>query len=330
MKKLLYAILFLAAAALSFAAGRKTGDAGTLRIYSVINEEETQQLAALFTEQTGIRVEYIRAATGELFNRVIAEKGAPQADIVLGGSESLHIKAASEGAYLNYTPGAVSIPDYARAKDGAWNGFCLLTLGIGVNEQRFAEKFPGKPYPATWSDLADEAYKGELIFTDPVASQTGYLFLHSRLQQLGENAGFAYFKRIYPLAGQLPASGNTPSKLISTGEYTICVSFVHAMEIYAAQGYPIKIIIPPETPAEIDAVAIVKGGPNTEAAKRFVDFMLGKEAGEIFARLSHTIPLNPDVPSRASASSLDLMNYDSDRASRERDAVLERWQREVL
>jgi iron(III) transport system substrate-binding protein len=330
MNKLFVTVLLLLFVSVVFTGGKKASDGGTLRIYSVVNEEETQQLAALFTEKTGIRLEYIRASTGELFNRVIAEKGAPQADIILGGSESLHIKAAQEGVYLNYAPENIAIPDYARAKDGAWHGFCLLTLGIGINEQRFAEKFPGKSYPETWETLADETFKGEIIFTDPVASQTGYLFLHSRLQQLGEDTGFAYFKRLYPLAGQLPASGNTPSRLIGSGEYAICVSFVHAMEIYAGQGYPIKIIIPPDTPGEVDAVAIIKGGPNPEAAKQFVDFMLGREAGELFTRLSRTIPLNPDVPSHTGADSIRLMNYDSDRAGRERDAVLARWQREVL
>jgi iron(III) transport system substrate-binding protein len=328
MKKLFFCMVFLLAAGALFSGGKKGGE--TLRVYSVVNEEETARLAALFTQKTGIKVEYIRAATGELFNRVIAEKNAPQADVMLGGSESLHIKAASEGAYLAYTPKTVSIPGYARSKEGFWHGFCLLALGIGVNEQRFAEKFPGKPYPAAWDDLADETFKGEIIFTDPAASQTGYLFLQSRLQQLGEDAGFAYFKRLYPLAGQLPASGNTPSKLIGTGEYTICVSFVHAMELYAEQGYPVKIIIPPDTPGEVDAVAILKGGPNPDAARRFVDFILGKEAGELFTRLSHTIPLNPDVPSRAQARDLQLMDYDSERAGRDRETVLERWQREVL
>jgi iron(III) transport system substrate-binding protein len=326
---MLYIVLLLVAAATLYARGQKSGGSQPLRIYSVVNEDETQQLAALFTEKTGIRVEYIRATTGELFNRVIAEKNAPQADVMLGGSESFHVRAALEGAYLNYTPETVNIPDYAYAKDGAWHGFCLLTLGIGINERRFAEKFPGKPYPETWEALADEAFKGEIIFTDPVASQTGYLFLHSQLQRLGDDAGFAYFKRLYPLAGQLPASGNTPSRLIGTGEYAVCVSFVHAMEIYAAQGYPIKVIIPPDTPGEVDAVAIIKGGPNTEAAKQFVDFMLGREAGELFTRLSRTIPLNTAIPGTG-ASSIRLMDYDSDRAGRERDAVLERWQQEIL
>jgi iron(III) transport system substrate-binding protein len=329
MKKMLCIVLLLLAVVVIYAGGRKSGGSETLRIYSVVNEDETQQLAALFTEKTGIRVEYIRAATGELFNRVIAEKNAPQADVILGGSESLHIRAALEGAYLNYVPKTVNIPDYARAKDGAWHGFCLLTLGIGINERRFAEKFPGKPYPETWEALADEAFKGEIIFTAPVAPQPGYLFRHRMLQRGGADAGLAFFTRLYPLAGQLPASGNTPSRLIGTGEYAICVSFVHAMEIYAAQGYPIKVIIPPDTPGEVDAVAIIKGGPNTEAAKQFVDFMLGREAGEIFARLSRTIPLNPEVPG-TTASNIRLMNYDSDRAGRERDAVLERWQREIL
>ena len=55
----------------------------TLQIYSIIHEEETTALTNLFTEKTGIPVLFLRASTGELVNRVIAEKDNPQADILL-------------------------------------------------------------------------------------------------------------------------------------------------------------------------------------------------------------------------------------------------------
>jgi iron(III) transport system substrate-binding protein len=300
-----------------------------LLVYSIINEEETKALAELFTKQTGVRVSYIRAATGELINRVIAEKNAPQADIVLGGAESLHIAVARSGALLPYhSPEAADFPAYSRAADGSWTGFCLLTLGIGINEQRFKEKFSEKAYPATWDALNDPAFKGELIFTDPTASQTGYLFLQSQLQRLGADAGWDYFRRLTPLAAQLPSSGNAPPRLVGTGEYTIGVAYVHALEIYTAQGFPVKIVIPPKTVGEIDAVSIIAGGPNTENARRFVDFMLAPEAQELFCSLSRTIPVNPRVKpsgSTVSIEKIDLLDFDSERAGAERDAVLSLW-----
>jgi iron(III) transport system substrate-binding protein len=299
----------------------------------VVNEDETRALTELFTQQTGIRVDYIRAATGELINRVIAEKIAPQADILLGGAESLHIAAAQAGALDPYTSRlAQAVPAYTYAEDGSWTGFCVLTLGIGVNDIRFREKFPGKAYPATWDDLVDPAYKGELIFTDPEASSTGYLFLQSQLQRLGEEGGWDYFRRLTPLAAQLPSGGGAPPRLIGTGEYALCVAYVHAMELYVSQGFPVRIIIPPKTVGEVDAVSIIKGGPNRENARKFIDFMLSREAGELFSSLSHTIPVNPEVRQAENAlplDKLDLLDYDSESAGSQREAVLARWQREV-
>jgi iron(III) transport system substrate-binding protein len=332
-KMFLSLIVVFAASALWGAPAKETGpDTGELLVYSVVNEDETKALTELFTERTGIKVSYLRAATGEIISRVTAEKNAPQADILLGGAESLHISVANAGALDSYISKAAAVPEYTHAKDGTWTGFCVLTLGIGVNSQRFSEKFPGKALPKTWDDLADPAYKDELIFTDPVASSTGYLFLQSQLQGRGEEAGWDYFKRLTPLAAQLPASGGAPPRLIGTGEYTLCVAYIHAMQLYVSQGFPVSIIAPPKTVGEIDAVSIIKGGPNTSNARKFVDFMISKEAQELFTSLSHTIPVNPQVKQlegSISVDKLDLLNYDSEKAGAQRDAVLARWQREI-
>ncbi|MDR0998679.1 MAG: ABC transporter substrate-binding protein [Treponema sp.] len=303
---------------------------GELLIYSVINENATQALAELFTRQTGIKVDSFRAATGELVNRVIAEKNAAQADVFLGGAESQHIAMA--GALDSYTSGVSGIPGYTRAEDGTWTGFCVLTLGIGINEQRFKEKFPGKAYPQTWDDLNDPAFKGELVFNDPSASSTGYLFLQSQLQRLGESQGWAYLKGLASLAGQFPPSGSAPPRLIGTGEYSICVAYVHAMQTYVAQGHPVRIIVPPKTVGEIDAVSIIKGGPNRLNARKFVDFMLSREAQELFLSFSPAIPVNPEArqpEGSVSIDKLDLLDYDSELAGSQRDAALARWQQEV-
>jgi iron(III) transport system substrate-binding protein len=331
MRKILIVPVFVLALSAVWGGPRQEETGGELLVYSVVNEDETKALTELFTQRTGIRVQYLRAATGELINRVIAEQNAPQADILLGGAESLHISAARAGALDTYVSQAARVPAYTRAADGTWTGFCVLTLGIGVNEQRFAEKFPGKAIPQSWDDLADPDFAGELIFTDPAASSTGYLFLQSQLQGRGEEQGWDYFRRLAPLAAQLPSSGGAPPRLIGSGEYSICVAYVHAMQLYADQGFPVKVIIPPKTVGEIDAVSIIKGGPNRANARRFVDFMLSAEAQELFSSLSHAIPVNPEAAQSAgiSVDNIDLLAYDSEKAGAQRDAVLARWQNEI-
>jgi iron(III) transport system substrate-binding protein len=319
-------------------AGTSAGNAdpvtNELLIYSVINEDQIKALSDLFTRQTGVKVSYFRAATGDLVSRVKAEQGNPQADILIGGDSSYYSSLAAAGALDPYTPKtASSIPAYTRAADGSWTGFTVLTLGIGINEQRFKEKYPGKAYPQTWDDLNDQAYKGELIFTDPAASSTGYLFLQSQLQRFGDDRGWDYFKKITPLASQLPASGGAPPRLIGTGEAILAVSYVHPLQQNIAQGFPLKIIIPPKTVASFDALSVIKGGPNRANAQRFVDFILSKEAQELFTSLSYSIPVNPEAKPLEGAISidkLDVLDYDSDLAGSQRDAALVRWQNEVL
>lgn len=304
-----------------------------LKVYSIIHDEETEALTKLFTEKTGIPVNYLRSTTGELVNRVISEKANPQADILLGGASSYHIQAAKEGALENYSsPLAKSLPSYAVAPDNSWTGFCLLTLGIGVNEKRFAEKFPNMPFPASWEDLLNPAFKGEIVMTNPVASSTGYLFVQNQLQRLGNEKGWEYLLSLTKNVGQFPDSGSAPAKLLGTGEYAIGVSYLHALTKYNAQGFNVRPIAPPQSVGDVDCVSILKNTKNLSAAKKFVDFILSPEAQSLMSSITYTTPVNPEAKgpeSGISISEIDLIDYDVQKASEQKTEVLDKWVKSV-
>lgn len=304
-----------------------------LLVYSIVNEAESKLFGDLFKEETGITVNYLRAASGELVNRIIAEKDAPKADILLGGPASFHIQAADKGALATYeSPVAAQFPAYAKDPDRHWTGFYVTALGIGVNEKRFKEKFGDTPLPKTWEDLANPRFKGEIVVTDPAASSTAYLFVQTQLQRLGWDAGWSYLEKLAPLVGQFPSSGGAPPQLVGSGEYSLGVAYVHALATYREKGFPVKLIVPPQTAGEVGVVSAVKGGPNPDNAKRFIDFVLSQKAQTAFAKESLTVPLNPAValpPGAVDVSSIDLIKYDSKLAGDQRDAVLARWQKVV-
>ncbi|HAK68062.1 MAG TPA: ABC transporter substrate-binding protein [Treponema sp.] len=309
------------------------GSKQELHVYSIIHDEETKALTDLFTKKTGIPVSYIRATTGELVSRVIAEKDNPQADILLGGATAYHMQADDAGALEKYTsPAAANVPSYAVSENGTWTGFCVLTLGIGVNSTRFAEKFPGKALPATWDDLIDADYRGEIVLTDPAASSTAYLFVQDQLQRLGWDEGWAYLLSLSELVGQFPDSGSAPPKLIGTGEYAIGIAYLHALAKYKAEGFDIKLIAPPQSVGDVDCISILKNTKNPEAARKFVDFMLSAEAQELMSSLDFTIPVNPDAKAAEGSipiAQIDLIDYDAQKASEQKDEVLSRWTKEV-
>lgn len=331
MKKLLFAAATLAASLTFF--GCEKNQSLELRVYSIIHDEETEALTKLFTDKTGIPVSYLRATTGELVNRVITEKNDPQADILLGGASSYHIQADKEGALESYaSPLAKNLPSYAVASDNTWTGFCVLTLGIGVNSKRFAEKFPGTPLPKTWEDLLNPAFKGEIVLNNPAASSTGYIFVQNQLQRLGDEKGWEYLLALTKNVGQFPDSGSAPAKLLGTGEYALGVSYLHALAKYNAQGFSVKPIAPPQSAGDVDCVSIMKNTKNLSAAKKFVDFMLSVEAQELMSEFTFTAPVNPEakaVSGSIAISDIDLIDYDVQKASSEKAVVLDRWVKEV-
>src|SRR5262249_34281548 len=87
--------------------------------------------------------------------------------------------------------------------------------------------------------------------------------------------------------------------------------------------------VPAETGFEIGAVSIVKGGPNTEAAKAFVDWVLTRSAGELNVKLSNRLSVRKDVAPAPGAPTLDqaqLVPYDRAWATANKDRILKRWQ----
>ncbi len=324
--------LFSAFSALTTGCTKKSSKE-SLNVYSILHEEETIALTQLFTEKTGIPVKYLRASTGELVNRVIAEKENPLADILLGGASSYHIQADSKGALETYRSKAVeNLPSYAVSENGTWTGFCVLSLGIGINQERYNKKFAHIPLPKSWDDLLNPAYKGEIVLTNPVASSTAYLFVQNQLQRLGWDKGWDYLLKLAPLVGQFPDSGSAPAKLIGTGEYALGVSYLHALVKYQSEGFKVIAIAPPQTAGDVDCISIMKNTKNLQAARRFVDFILSKEAQELLSSIDFTIPVNPEAKGAEGSvpvSSLDLIDYNVEIASTQKDEVLNRWSQEV-
>lgn len=304
-----------------------------LNVYSIIHDEETAALCSLFEEKTGIHVNYLRATTGELVNRVIAEKDDPKADVLLGGGSSYHIQADKAGALEKYTPAiADKLPAYAKSSNGTWTGFCVLSLGIGVNKKRFEEKFPGIEFPHSWDDLLNPLFKGEIVMTNPSSSSTAYLFLQNQLQRLGWDEGWLYLSKVSQLVGQFPDSGSAPPKLIGTGEYAIGVAYIHALSKYRAQGFDIVTFSPAKTAGDVDCISVLKNSKNREAAQKFVDFILGKEAQELMTSIDFTVPVNPEasvIEGCTRIEDVDLIDYDSNKAAEQKKDVLASWSKIV-
>ena len=74
-----------------------------LVIYSTHPENLIEAVASEFQKETGIEVDYINLK-GALADRVLAEKDAPQADIMYGGASSLFIDLSKKDVFEKTNP----------------------------------------------------------------------------------------------------------------------------------------------------------------------------------------------------------------------------------
>ena len=70
------------------------------------------------------------------------------------------------------------------------------------------------------------------------------------------------------------------------GQFIGAPNWSHDILTAKSQGQPIDNLNPQPTGFEVGAVSIIKGGPNPDGAKAFVDWVLTKEAGVLNVKLS--------------------------------------------
>jgi iron(III) transport system substrate-binding protein len=100
--------------------------------------------------------------------------------------------------------------------------------------------------------------------------------------------------------------------------------------MWAQGGAPVKVIYPSDgTFAAMEGVAIIKGGPNTENARIFVDYINAKAVREMILKATFRRPTRSDVDVTALPggmpphSQVKLINYDEEGWTEKRTKTLE-------
>jgi iron(III) transport system substrate-binding protein len=83
---------------------------------------------------------------------------------------------------------------------------------------------------------------------------------------------------------------------VGNGEYPLGISLEYAGYVWAAGGAPVKTIYPTDgTIWQMEGVGIIKGGPNLESAKAFVDYINRKDVREMIIKGTFRRPARQDL-----------------------------------
>jgi len=310
----------LAAAAAFAVIGAASAQTQSVVVYNAVSPKVMTAFVEEFQKQNpGVKVDVISGGSGELLTRLQAEKANPRADVLVG--PDVDVFDAAIDLFEGYkTKEDAAFPRPAVGPDNKYYGFSTNFQVFIVN----TKMMPITAAPQTWTDLTKPEYKGKVLMANPAQSGSAYsqliqiLQLHGwdTMDKLTRNATFVTSSK---LAYQNVAKGEIPIGL--TSEFNVLAS--------KADGFPVEALYPKDGTALInDASGIIKGGPNTANAKKFMDFITSKQAAQMIVDIDKRRSARSDVAPPAGlpdATSLKTFPYDYKLATTMRKANLERF-----
>jgi len=258
--------------------------------------------------------------------RLQAEKARPLGDIIWGVSRSLlQTNKALFEPYASKNKAAT--PAEYRDPDDLWIGNNLHLLVILQN----TKLVPADQGPKSWADLLDPKWKGKIAFTDPANSGSAYATVTLLVDLWG--GGDAGWKKVGELFKNLKVLNRSSLVFqgVGNGEYPLGISLEYAGPMWAAGGAPVKVVYPADgTTASMEGVAVVKGGPNPEQAKAFVDYINAKAVREMILKATFRRPTRSDVDlaklpgDMPPMSAVKIAKYDEEGWTEQRTKTLER------
>jgi iron(III) transport system substrate-binding protein len=304
-----------------------------LVIYSALEADHIDAYRRAFeADNPDIEIALVRDSTGVLTSRLLAEKERAQADAIWGLAITSMTLLDAEGLLLPYAPKELAAikPNFRDPNDPPrWVGIDAWVGAICFNTTEAAKR--SLPRPASWQDLLNPIYRGQIVMPNPASSGTGYFHVSAWLQLFGEDAGWRYMDRLHDNIALYVHSGAKPCRMAATGEFAVGIAYDLAGSIAKQQGAPVDVLLMKEGGGwDMDAAAILRGTKNQLATQRFMDWAASRKANELYAKwlplvamegVARPLPHYPENIERM------MIKNDFAWASANRARILAEWQR---
>lgn len=305
----------------------------TLVVYTTLEQEYLDGFRRAFeADNPGIRIDFLRDATGVITARLQAEKATPRADAAWGLALTSMMVLDAEGILEPYKPAHFDSlrPEFRDpAPNPAWFGMEAWSAAVCFNTVEAAKL--GLPVPTTWEDLTKPVYKGRVQMPNPASSGTGFFHVSGWIQMMGEARAWEFMDRLHQNVAVYVHSGSKPCRDAATGEFPVGISFELLGAQLKTRGAPIETLIMAEGGGwDMDAFAIIKGTRNLAVAKRLADWASSRKANELYSRFATQVAwpgIENRMPNYPPGVAESLIKNDFAWASSNRARILAEWTR---
>ncbi|MBI4322336.1 MAG: extracellular solute-binding protein [Chloroflexi bacterium] len=289
---------------------------GPIIIYAPISTPEfLEAIRKYFSTKWGVEPQYVMLSGNELMAKIKAEAAANKvvAAAHLTGS-ILNRQAALAGLYERYEPPAALEPGVKwvvdplqdkdmKGLDGKGYAFSAYpsTDGWLYNTQIV----PPAKVPKNYDDLLDPFWKGKIGWYDPRISGGGNAAYTLALKIYGD----AFMRKLKEQNITLGQNYTVGVRSVATGELALWVS-ARTGHLAGYESAPIKLMMAKNLAVGTSQMGLLKGSPNLDGGKLWINFMLSKDGQEILAKSEGRTPVRADVAAADPLDDLGLLMND--------------------
>ena len=263
------------------------------------------EIARLFEQKTGIKVTYAEVGdSGQILSKAILEKKKPYADVLVGLDNYSAEKALKSGVIAEYKPaGADSLipAELSQKLNGAGKKWYLTPYDYS----HFAfiyDSLSNVPVPTCLEDLTKSDYSKKIIIMDSKTSTLGVGF-EEWVKAVYKDKANDYMNRLKPSILTVAPGWSVGYGMFTDGEAPLCFSYTTspAYHVEYDEGDRFKAAVFTDGHVmQVEGAAVVKGAPNLEGAKKFMDFLISDEAQNLIPLTQWMFPANKNVELPAS------------------------------
>jgi putative spermidine/putrescine transport system substrate-binding protein len=246
-------------------------------------ETQKRYAAERFTQNTGVKVQFIDANPLDHIAKLVAARGrnVPYDVIYIDGD--LQPDAIKAGIVQPVDPAVVSnlknLYPQALNKDGYGPGMIFYSFGILYNAEKYKEA--GIPAPTSWADLWDPRLAGKIAIGELSHGAGRALLIQAErlaggdettpekgIDKIAEIKAHSYFSSTVQLEALFPTNEIWVSVIASGRGWGLI-----------DKGYPYKFVIPKEgAVASVTTLEVVKGTEHPKEANAFINYVLDPPA----------------------------------------------------
>ena len=245
------------------------------------------QFSAFKKRYPGVELVYNDLGSAATVVALEKARNRPQADTAYYFAASA-VDAVNKGVVAPFKPvNFDKLPDVFRDPEGRWFTIHSLTVAFIVNTKLVKE------VPQSWADLLKPEYKNSIVYLDPRSTGVGQVLSFAANFGAGGDMnnvqpGLDYLGKLHKAGNVLRVLGTTPYAQFIKGEIPIWISYENdglKAKHVDGLGDAVAVVIPKEASAAAPyGISLVKKGPNPNAGKLWLNFIMTDLGQGIFAQ----------------------------------------------